>query len=493
MKTLLRYLLVLNCLCLSPAHAQTTGNPMKELQAALANLDTGPARIPTRVLLNRMLFITNPHRYAGQGHTTISYNNFEQQYWEFYHSALDTTQLLTLDSLRGTIRQRLQQNELPLVMLAYSYNEFLPTAVQNGLITIDSVNAQVFDGPDLSRSPYATGQLFSAVLPVPVAAGLSSFSLYVGPEFWLGNTPAPELLLDFGDGYGPRKVRMGSTIQVRLASGRPGGATTAGTAPAPVLADGAILTAINPENSLAAGVAFRTQVSSSLAPDVVLGVLASRNWAGFTPTRGVYGPNGRATAIAWIKYANGNTTGKLRRPLVFVEGIDFSRVRGKNIFFFYGIPNHSIAQTGPLPLADFQPSTNPLLLFGGYRNGSAGWDEVVDYNGDFPELEKFSALRERLQAPPTQGFPDGPGGDYDLICLNFSDGATLIQQNARVLVELLQWINNPANRAPNTEETVVVGASMGGRCRASRWPGWSSRACATTVSCGCRLTRRIGS
>jgi hypothetical protein len=69
----------------------------------LAGLDTSPSRIPTRVLLNQMLFMINPHRYAGRGDTVVSSTGFEQQYWEF--SAIDTTQLLTLDSLRAGVRR----------------------------------------------------------------------------------------------------------------------------------------------------------------------------------------------------------------------------------------------------------------------------------------------------------------------------------------------------------------------------------------------------
>ncbi len=60
--------------------------------------------------------------------------------------------------------------------------------------------------------------------------------------------------------------------------------------------------------------------------------------------------------------------------------------------------------------------------------------------------------------------PNGAfGGGYDIVYLDFSDGASLIQHNAMVLVELLQWLNQPANRAANTEETLVIGASMGGQ------------------------------
>ena len=76
---------------------------------------------------------------------------------------------------------------------------------------------------------------------------------------------------------------------------------------------------------------------------------------------------------------------------------------------------------------------------------------MVEYNSDIKSLEKLPALRSQLEQ---QG--------YDIVFLDFSEGAELIQHNAMVLVELLDWINQAAHREGN-EETVVMGASMGGQ------------------------------
>ena len=67
-------------------------------------------------------------------------------------------------------------------------------------------------------------------------------------------------------------------------------------------------------------------------------------------------------------------------------------------------------------------------------------------------MEKLPALREQLTQ---QG--------YDVIYLDFTDGATPIQSNAMTLVELLDYINNPTNRAPGATETIVTAAGMGGQ------------------------------
>ncbi|MGI4873930.1 MAG: T9SS type A sorting domain-containing protein [Janthinobacterium lividum] len=456
-------------------------NPLEVLRTAQAGLD--PHRIPTGILMNRVLLFTNPSRFAGQGDTAASYRGFEQQYWEYYHANLDTTQLLTLDSLRARSGRRVQQHELPLLMLSYRYNALSATSIQDGLITIDTVHATVTDGPNLSQSPYITRQLFSVALPLPAARG--TVAVYVGREFWLGPDPAPASLdIDFGDGNGVQTVAMGSTVQVKMPapaamSGAPGhaphtSAPTRGSSELTILASyqAPALEEGGERQSLSAATSLRALRLATDAPDVALGLKATNVWPGFTPSPNVVSAwDKHASAIAWIKYAAGNPvqpdgTRKLRRPLVFVEGIDFPAYR--NASGAAGL-NHFITTTAPLPLSDF--TTGPAQEYGGYRNGTAGWNEMSDYNPAFPALEKFPDLRQQLQAPygqtvgPNgQPFANGlPGGGYDIIYLDFSDGASLIQNNAMVLVELLQWIQLSANRDANTEETLVIGASMGGQ------------------------------
>lgn len=446
---------------------------MKERQATFGSL--APGRISTGILLDRMVLLTNPHRFAGQGDTAVKYSGFEQQYWEFYHAALDTTQFPSLAALRARITQRVQQDVVPLLMLHYSYNELAATAARDQLITIDSTNERVYDGPNMSRSPYNTGQFFSVVLPV-TATG-STLSLYVGPEFWLGNTAVPSSVrIDFGDGWGARTVTMGSTIQVQVTttdalrtSQKSATVIRSPIYPGPIripppsLANGGTLRVTNPATNLTGATTLGGTTPTTTPPDVALGVLASRAWPGFTPHRGTYGPNGHATAIAWIKYATSNKTGKLKRPLVFVEGIDFEAARGGNDGSGAGTYfNYAVDHTGPIDLTNF--TSGSIAQRGGFRNGSAGWNEMVDYNSNYKSLEQFPTLRAQLQAPASQAFPNGAGGgDYDIIYLDFSDGATLIQQNAMVFAELLQWINQPANRTSDAEETLVIAASMGGQ------------------------------
>lgn len=167
-----------------------------------------------------------------------------------------------------------------------------------------------------------------------------------------------------------------------------------GHPPTPSLFSGGTIRVTDPTTSSIAATTLSTMQTASLAPDVALGLVASRKWGAFVPPPGVVsGPQGRASAIAWIKYADDNPalpdgTHRLHRPLVFVEGIDFPAFR--NNAGASG-SNYYISQTGPLPLSDFE--TGPAQQFGGYCNGAAGWNELVDYNSDYKALEKFPDLR----------------------------------------------------------------------------------------------------
>ena len=105
------------------------------------------------------------------------------------------------------------------------------------------------------------------------------------------------------------------------------------------------------------------------------------------------------------------------RPFVFVEGIDF----GQEI--------------------------NVL------RNGQFGWYEFTSGASiNYPFLANMPVLLDDLRA---RGF--------DLILLDFEDGAASISQNSQLLIDLIERINEHRTGA---YETVIAGASMGGQiCR----------------------------
>ena len=436
MKKLLLFFLFLAVLPGYGQNSQVVGEPTisDELRAALSTLDR--SRMTTDVLLNQTIPISNPHNFGGNYADTAvnNFDNWQQQYWEYFNGSFNRASLEDLTNIRTRIGTKLKAGQVPLLLLEYRYDELLADAPAQGLVRIDSANAHMYDGPNRSRSPYATGRLFSAALARENVAG--STTIYVGNDFWLGNTPPPAYLyIDFGDGAGYRYVQMNTTVQL------------AGTG-----AQQRTVLVYHPPTAVAASAYAKTTLSVSsttanaarrpiaLAPDAALGVRASSGWPG--------SDQAVPTAIAWIKYAPGNTSGKFRKPLVFVEGIDFAKTMGA--YPYEGVcPNKPIAQTGYLDLNYF--SGNQCVT-DNYRNGEAGWNEMVEYNAEYPSLERLPELRARLQNQE----------GYDILFLDFTDGADKIQNNALTLVELLKWLNDPSRREGNVEN-VVMGASMGGQ------------------------------
>lgn len=141
------------------------------------------------------------------------------------------------------------------------------------------------------------------------------------------------------------------------------------------------------------------------SPDDVWDLTAS------IPYGGIYGK-----AKAYIKYHNSSIP-YFKKPLVFVEGVDFGETH--------------------------YPT----------RNGDFGWCALWGSQNDYLPLKNMPTFLNALLA---QG--------YDIILLDFDDGADYIQRNSFVLIELLETIKaNPPPTSGVLQQTVVIGASMGGQ------------------------------
>lgn len=429
--------------------AGDTTSLAQDLRAAYSTLNL--SRLATGILMDRIPTVSGPHNYDGSaGATTNTYSNWQQQYWEYYQAVPNPAALPTLANLRQAISSRIAAGQIPLVMLAYRYDELRPDAVAQGLVRIDSAVGRVYDGPNFGSSPYQQRNLFAVALARPLPVG-GSGTVWVGSDFWLGTTPPPTTLtIDFGDGQGPRSVAMNSSVSLNLYQSPPTNPdnptyrTVPGSPepptqpvitlppPAPPLPANTF-SVLNPANGYQALSTLGTLSTLDVLPDAVLGLKAAHTWSSFSA----------ATALGWVKWGDGNTTKKFRKPLIFVEGIDFG-CDGAKVPCSITTPTSTGLMTDEVLQAAASTGT--------YRNGTAGWNEMVDYNDDFQAVEKLPRFREQLTAL-----------GYDLVYLDFSDGATHIQSNAMTLVELLDYINNPANRTADATETIVTAASMGGQ------------------------------
>lgn len=119
-------------------------------------------------------------------------------------------------------------------------------------------------------------------------------------------------------------------------------------------------------------------------------------------------------ANAYVKYREGGF-GNLTKPFIFVEGIDFNST-------------------------DIYPD----------RFGSFGWCQFV--SGTDPEYDFLYNMPNLIENLRQEG--------YDIILLDFKDGADYVQNNSEVLRKLIDLVNSYKT---SDESNIVSGASMGGQ------------------------------
>jgi Secretion system C-terminal sorting domain len=142
---------------------------------------------------------------------------------------------------------------------------------------------------------------------------------------------------------------------------------------------------------------------------------------------------------AYIKYAP-SSGGKLKKPIIFVDGIDFDS-ESKNYY--------------DPALGSGQTDANVI------RHGVTGWDIFVTGTEDgFSKLVP-NASEDFSQYPTV--FQNLWDRGYDVIFLDFAEGATWIQKNAEVLKELIRKVNIEKSNNGSNAENAIVGPSMGGQ------------------------------
>ncbi|MFZ4545071.1 MAG: T9SS type A sorting domain-containing protein, partial [Saprospiraceae bacterium] len=141
---------------------------------------------------------------------------------------------------------------------------------------------------------------------------------------------------------------------------------------------------------------------------------------------------------AYIKY--GNPQKKLKKPIIFVDGIDFNSEE-------YNYHDTS----------DGSEKSDANLV----RHGVTGWD-IFSMGAEDGWSKVTPNASEDFRMYP-QVFQNLRSAGYDIIFLDFAEGATWIQKNAQVLKQLLQMVNEEKARNGSKYENIIVGPSMGGQ------------------------------
>lgn len=384
--------------------------------------------VSTGLLANYGFAFKNYNLFQG---AALTDNNLLQNLgeWRLLYAAMQMSTFnanKSLPSLRtanariSLAEQQAAPGAVSIATLLVRYHRFTDDAGTAGLVTVG--NRQLYDAPNRPRSPYEQRTLVTlSPLASKIATRSPVFSFPTQLRFTNAAPAITALEFDAGEGQGFRAAAWDQPLGATYpANGTYTLRFRLSCADGSVLLSQARLDINQPpaaryQPTGSANVV--TRPSSALFTD-------TRSYAPANPFLPIYAATGTVT----VAYADGNTTGTIRKPLIVIEGYD---------------PSKALRAKGVNGIRDYDYNAFAFgRVFGGilidYSNRNAG-DRFL-FNDQLHEV-----------------------GQYDLIFLNFDNGTDFIQRNALLAERLIQWVNDtkqPLNGV--RQQNIVMGMSMGG-------------------------------
>ena len=404
-------------------------DPWKQhADSVFEHLDRSP--VSTGLLANYGFALKNYTPYQG---TALASANLLQSLgeWRLLYAAMQASTFnanTTLPSLR-TANQRISQAEqqapgvVSIATLLVRYDRFRDDAAPAGLLNVS--NGQVYDVPGRPASPYEQRTLV-ALSPLTNKVNTRSPQFSFASQLRFSNA-APAITaveFDAGEGLGYRFIAWDQlltatypadgtyTLRFRL-----------------TCSDGSVLLS-QARFDVSQPPAARYEPTGSTNVITYNSAALFTNTRTYTSYEGLFGfpRTYAATGKVTVAYANGNTSGTIRKPLIVIEGYDPSSLLKAN-----------------------------------------GVNSVPDYDYDyFVQLRDFGAININytdFRTGLNVNFNDQLSSQYDLIFLNFANGTDYMQRNAYLVERLIQWVNDTKAVNPTTgikEKNIVLGMSMGG-------------------------------
>lgn len=436
---------------LGTAVAQNDSTYQLSLNALFKNLN--PANISSGLLLNKGNPIVNVDSMDGEGNLdSIDSENGESIYNGFYNSQVGNTTLLPEPEwVNNRIRFWTKQNKMPIVILDLNYQALKDSALINEWIGIDTNTLSFYDIPGQNDNPYYKENLFIAYCGISTYR--SNFTNFVfDPALFFTNEVAEEgsyFMADFDDGLGMRRIQMGDEIPIVY--------DQSGMASVKIkfvkkvkqiwkdYKDQSRLFDYWEFGKWVVGTFKKsgTKSSNPLADAFGMDDIPLEQVISVDPIKQLENPDGnnetKAKGTLSIQYGYekiGDNWVKrtcLKKPLVFVEGIDFG----------YKEKGWTGEQRVP----------------GGFvKCGTVGYIDIARGKQWNVETERWEDYWKAIEQGP-DALKSIRYAGYDVIYVDFWNGADYMENNAMVVVGALQWIE----QSQCLEDIVVVGASMGGQ------------------------------
>jgi hypothetical protein len=329
-----------------------------------------------------------------------------------------TPPLQAITDMRQAAYSTVSNATIKLGLLSFRYDTIKTNALSDSLLTVGTDN-KFHDIPNRTASPYGTTRLFALTAFNEVALQPNVKFILPSQFYYQNLNESPSSIqLDCGDGQGLRTFGLNQAVNVNFSSGGEKVLTIRVTYPSGIYTSTTKIKVAGLSAQLANGL----PPGDYIAPDEVWDIEGD-SW-----TSTCDGSSGSNSGRAYIRFANGNR--KLTKPIIFIDGIDFGREVTRD------------------------ETRNDQII--GY--GSVGWHNLASTEAisiKFPELKLFRELSDKAKL-------DG----YDLIFLDFKDGADYIQRCAFVLKNLIVRINaRKIQDATNgiVFPNVIIGPSMGGQ------------------------------
>jgi len=328
--------------------------------------------LTTNIFYPQILPLSDILKFQGTPNDSVMDEaNFYQLYAEIYHSFKGKKQLPEIENLLIEIDNFVNTNNaLPLIILDFEYNYISPTALEDGLIEIR--NNIIYS---TNESPFLVNTVFASF--VLLSEKHSSLPVMQSNQFYFSNRTQQK-----------GKTKLNNEL----------------------LESNSFSVEVGTKNNVVSNYKGNKKYSYFNIPNKSKEKFTSDEFP--DPNYVIEFGEGNEDEIdkLGLWQACGHNDGKIRKPILLVEGFDATNNR-----------NFHISQQ------DYNKE---------------------DYENHLYWVANDMELADELRA---QGF--------DVLILNFADGGGDIEENAMTTVEVIQYINNNKIFA---NELVIIGPSMGG-------------------------------
>ncbi|OAV71883.1 hypothetical protein Barb4_00324 [Bacteroidales bacterium Barb4] len=361
-----------------------------------ANVDKN--KVATGLLYDYGLHIVEPLDFNGvpSDSNYVDMDTWKALYWGIYSSKVNSK--ISLTSPNEMTKKVDDAAVTSLAVMHIAYNTYKENAVEGGFVAV--VNDQIKEVA--GKDPYETKHLF-AVAPKQLffEDQTAVFSFNSNLQINKSGKTFSKFEINFNEGGGYEEVKSGTTKSHRFSSG---GEKTI------------YFKATYSDKS-----AFVSQTKIVVSESTPSGLKSYNKWNGYDYPVAPTGNHSGGTIQ--VRFASGNSSGKIRKPLIVAEGFDPSCVMP-------GINNMDVDHL----LRDASSTSSTLPV--GTLDVPSQW------------IANVPNLLTTIEA-----------NDYDIVYLDYTNGLDDIRRNAKLFQEVIEYVNN---NKEGSEKNVVLGISMGG-------------------------------